>query len=49
MDWNAQLDWSEEVLTLLMVLPPPLILIAALWLIAPGLYRRRRARSPRSE
>ena len=49
MDWNAQLDWSEEVIAMLVVLPPPLILITVLWLIAPRLYRRRRARSTRSE
>ena len=41
MDWNAQLDWSEEVFAMLVILPPPLILIAILWLVAPRFYRRR--------
>ena len=43
MDWNAKLDWAEEVTTMLVVLPVPVILVAVLWYLAPSLYRRRLA------
>lgn len=40
MEWNAKLDWAEEVYTLLVVLPVPIIAVGILWSIAPWLYRR---------
>lgn len=40
MDWNAKLDWAEEVYTLLVVLPVPIIIVGVLWSIAPWLHRR---------
>ena len=40
MEWNAKLDWAEEVYTLLMVLPVPILAVSVLWSIAPWLYRR---------
>lgn len=40
MDWNAKLDWAEEVYTLLVVLPVPIIVVGVLWSIAPWLHRR---------
>jgi len=40
MEWNAKLDWAEEVYTLLVVLPVPIIAVGVLWSIAPWLYRR---------
>jgi hypothetical protein len=43
MDWNAKLDWAEEVTTMLVVLPVPVILVAVFWYLAPSLYRRRMA------
>jgi hypothetical protein len=43
MDWNAKLDWAEEVYTMLVVLPVPVIGVAVLWYLAPRLYRRRLA------
>ena len=43
MDWNAKLDWAEEVYTMLVVLPVPVIGVAVLGLLAPRLYRRRLA------
>ena len=45
MDWNAKLDWAEEVYTMLVVLPVPVIGVAVLWYLAPWLYRRRLAAS----
>ena len=41
MEWNAKLDWAEEVYTMLIVLPVPVILVSILWYIAPLLHRRR--------
>ncbi len=41
MDWNAKLDWAEEVYTMLIVLPVPVIAVALLAWFAPALYRRR--------
>ena len=41
MEWNAKLDWAEEVTTMLVVLPVPVIAVAILWYLAPSLYRRR--------
>jgi len=41
MEWNAKLDWAEEVYTMLIVLPVPVIVVATLWYLAPWLYRRR--------
>ena len=41
MEWNAKLDWAEELYTMLIVLPVPVIVVAALWFIAPRLHRRR--------
>ena len=43
MDWNAKLDWAEEVTTMLVVLPIPVIIVAVLWYLAPSLYRRKMA------
>lgn len=43
MEWNAKLDWAEEVTTMLVVLPVPVIAVAVLWYLAPSLYRRRMA------
>ena len=43
MDWNAKLDWAEEVTTMLVVLPVPVIGVAVLWYLAPSPYRRRMA------
>jgi hypothetical protein len=43
MQWNAKLDWAEEVITMLVVLPVPVIAVAILWYLAPSLYRRRMA------
>ncbi len=40
MEWNAKLDWAEEVYTLLVVLPVPIVAVAILWSIAPWLHRR---------
>ena len=40
MEWNAKLDWAEEVYTLLVVLPVPIIAVGILWSIAPWLHRR---------
>jgi hypothetical protein len=37
MEWNAQLDWAEEVFALMVVLPPVLLAVALLWWIAPRL------------
>lgn len=41
MPWNAKLDWAEEVYTMLIVLPVPVIAVGILWYIAPLLHRRR--------
>lgn len=46
MEWNAKLDWAEEVYTLLVVLPVPIIAVAVLWLIAPWLHRRSLQHKP---
>lgn len=43
MEWNAKLDWAEEVYTMLVVLPVPVIAVAVLWYLAPSLYWRRMA------
>jgi hypothetical protein len=43
MDWNAKLDWAEEVTAMLVILPVPVIGVAVLWYLAPSLYRRRMA------
>jgi len=40
MEWNAKLDWAEEVYALLVVLPVPIIAVGVLWSIAPWLHRR---------
>lgn len=40
MEWNAKLDWAEEVYTMLVVLPVPIIVVGVLWAIAPWLHRR---------
>lgn len=40
MEWNAKLDWAEEVYTLLVVLPVPIVVVGVLWSIAPWLHRR---------
>ena len=40
MEWNAKLDWAEEVYTLLVVLPVPIVAVGVLWSIAPWLHRR---------
>ncbi len=43
MEWNAKLDWAEEVYTMLIVLPVPVMAVALLAWFAPALYRRRKA------
>jgi len=40
MEWNAQLDWAEEVFTLLIVLPAPALLVVLLWYLAPRMRPR---------
>ena len=49
MEWNAKLDWAEEIYTMLIVLPVPVIAVAVLCYLAPWLHRRRetRVRQPR--
>jgi hypothetical protein len=49
MDWNAKLDWAEEVYTLLVILPVPIIAVGVLYGIAPWLHRRslQRKQPPR--
>lgn len=49
MQWNAKLDWAEEVYTLLVVLPVPVIAVAVLWSIAPWLHRRSLQREQSSQ
>jgi hypothetical protein len=41
MVWNAKLDWAEEVYTMLIVLPVPVLAVGLLAWFAPALYRRR--------
>jgi hypothetical protein len=41
MQWNAHLDWGEEVFTMLVVLPPPLIAVLLLWYFGPRLGQRK--------
>jgi hypothetical protein len=40
-EWNAKLDWAEEIYTMFVLLPVRVIAVAVLWSIAPGLQRRR--------
>jgi hypothetical protein len=40
MEWNAQLDWAEEVFTMLVVLPPVIVFVALLWHLAPRIHHR---------
>ena len=46
MEWNPKLDWAEEVYTLVVVLPVPIIVVGILWSIAPWLHRRSLQRQP---
>ena len=39
MPWDAHLNWSEEVFTMLVVLPVPILLVALLWYLAPRVKR----------
>ncbi len=43
MEWNAKLDWAEELYVMMILLPVPVIVVAGLWFIAPWLQRRRQA------
>ena len=47
MPWDAKLDWAEEVYTLLVVLPVPVVVVAALACLAPWLHRRSLERARR--
>ena len=40
MDWDAKLDWAEEIYTMLMVLPVPVLLVTGLFFLGPWLHRR---------
>jgi hypothetical protein len=40
MEWNPSLDWGEEVYTLLVVLPVPILFVALLWYLAPRIKSR---------
>jgi hypothetical protein len=46
-DWNAKLDWAEEVYAMLILLPIPVLAVAVLWFIAPWLHRKHLARAAR--
>lgn len=45
MEWNPKLDWAEEVYTMLIVLPLPVVVVGVLWYIAPWLHRKHLARA----
>ena len=42
MNWDAHLNWSEEIFAMLVVLPAPIIFVALLWYFAPRLGRGRK-------
>jgi hypothetical protein len=42
MDWDAHLNWSEEIFAMMVVLPLPIIVVAVLWYLAPRLRRGRK-------
>jgi hypothetical protein len=42
MNWDAHLNWSEEIFAMLVVLPAPIIFVALLWYFAPRLRRGRK-------
>jgi hypothetical protein len=44
-EWDAKLDWAEEVYAMLILLPVPVLAVAVLWLIAPWLHRKHLARA----
>jgi len=41
MPWDAHLDWSEQLYTLMFILPAPIIVVALLWYFAPRIYRKK--------
>ena len=38
--WDAKLNWAEEIYTMLIVLPVPVLLVTGLFFLAPWLHRR---------